>query len=256
MIDVVKIGGNVIDNDSALQQFLIDFAKMPQPKVLIHGGGKLATRMAEKLEIPTQMIDGRRITDAETLKVVTMVYAGWINKNIVAKLHALACSAIGLSGADSNIIPATRRSPQPIDYGFVGDVTPQKINTLFIKNLFQQNITPVLCAITHDEQGNLLNSNADTVASSVAIALAMHNNVRLTFCFEKKGVLFNPDDDNSVIQEITKRSYAELKQYGIITAGMIPKIDNAYKAIDTGVKEVVIKHAADINNISAGTLIK
>lgn len=256
MLDVIKIGGNIIDNDAALQQFLSDFAKLNQPKILIHGGGKLATRLSDKLEIPTQMIDGRRVTDAETIKVVTMVYAGWINKTIVAQLQALGSNSIGLSGADANCIPATRRSPIPIDFGFVGDVTPSTINASFIQNLLKQNITPVFCAITHDEKGNLLNSNADTVASSLAVAMAAHQDVRLTFCFEKKGVLFNPDDDNSVIQDITKRTYAELKQRGIVSAGMIPKIDNAYKAIDAGVKEVVIKHAADINNPNAGTIIQ
>lgn len=245
-INIVKIGGNVIDNETALAAFLQDFASLEGAKVLIHGGGKLATRMAEQLNIPTQMHEGRRITDADTLKIVTMVYAGWINKNIVAQLQRLHCNAIGLSGADANVIPAVRRAPAPIDFGFVGDVQPEQINHTFLSTLLQQDICPVCCAITHDTQGNLLNSNADTIASSLAIALSSTYDVRLVFCFEKEGVLSNPDDERSVIPEITRSSYATLKADGIITAGMLPKIDNAFKAIDAGVQEVVIKHAKNV----------
>jgi acetylglutamate kinase len=254
ILNIIKIGGNIIDNDVSLEQFLKDFSSFEGLKILVHGGGKLATQMSEQLNIPTQMHEGRRITDAETLNIVTMVYAGWINKTIVAKLQNVNCNAIGLSGADANVIPATRRSPVPVDFGFVVDIQPQQINHDFLNGLLQQNICPVCCAITHDKQGNLLNSNADTIASSLAVALSSEYDTRLIFCFEKAGVLSNPDDEHSVISEITRSKYAELKANKIITAGMLPKIDNAFNAIDAGVREVVIKHAKDLSN-NAGTKI-
>ena len=251
---IVKIGGNVIDDETALHTFLSDFALLEGSKLLVHGGGKLATRLAKELGIPTSMHEGRRITDAETLKIVTMVYAGWVNKTIVASLQNMQCNAIGLSGADASIIPATRRKPQPIDFGFVGDVHPSAINSSFLELLIAQHICPVCCAITHDGQGNLLNSNADTIASSLAIAMSTQFETHLVFCFEKSGVLSDPEDDNSVIPRITREKYQELKLNNIITAGMIPKIDNAYKAIDAGVKEVVIKHARHLKE-DIGTVI-
>lgn len=255
MINVIKIGGNVIDDEVTLASFLKDFSSIRGFKILIHGGGKLATRLSESLSIQTQMIDGRRVTDAETLKVVTMVYAGFVNKSIVAQLYANGCTALGLSGADANVIPATKRPANPIDYGFVGDVNPARINVDFIRNLIDQNITPVFSAITHDTKGQLLNSNADTVASSVATAVSHIMPTRLIFCFEKNGVLSDPNNDNSVIPEITRTSYAEYKNSGVISGGMIPKIDNAYKAIEAGVKEVIIKHASAIN-VGGGTIIR
>lgn len=255
MLNVVKIGGNVIDDEAQLAQFLKDFAAIRGCKVLIHGGGKLATKLSEALQIPTQMIDGRRVTDFETLKVVSMVYAGWINKNVVAQLQALGCNAIGLSGADGSVIPAAKRNPQPVDYGFVGDVNPALINTRFIQQLFEQGLTPVFSAITHDTHGSLLNSNADTIASSVAIAMSHFMPTRLIFCFEKSGVLSNPNDDSTAIPEITKEMYEGYKEQGVISGGMIPKVDNAFKAIDAGVKEVVIKHARAIN-AGGGTTIR
>jgi acetylglutamate kinase len=255
MINVIKIGGNVIDDEATLASFLKDFSSIRGFKILIHGGGKLATRLSESLSIPTQMIDGRRVTDAETLKVVTMVYAGFVNKSIVAQLYANGCTALGLSGADANVIPAIKRPANPIDYGFVGDVNPARINVEFIRNLIDQNITPVFSAITHDTKGQLLNSNADTVASSVAIAVSHIMPTRLIFCFEKNGVLSDPNNNNSVIPEITRTSYAEYKNSGVISGGMIPKIDNAYKAIEAGVKEVIIKHASAIN-VGGGTIIR
>jgi acetylglutamate kinase len=254
IVNIIKIGGNIIDNDVALEQFFNDFSSLEGLKILVHGGGKLATQLSEKLNIPTQMHEGRRITDVETLKIVTMVYAGWINKTIVAKLQSLNCNAIGLSGADANVIPATRRSPVPIDFGFVGDIQPQQINHQFLNCLLQQNICPVCCAITYDKQGHLLNSNADTIASSLAIALSSDYDTRLVFCFEKNGVLSNPNDENSIISEITHSKYAELKANKIITDGMLPKIDNAFKAIDAGVKEVMIKHAKNLLH-STGTRV-
>ena len=255
IVNVIKIGGNVIDNDPALTQFLCDFAALDGLKILVHGGGKLATRLAEQLNIPVQMHEGRRITNAETLKIATMVYAGWINKTIVAKLQNLNCNAMGLSGADANVIPATRLSPMPIDFGFVGDIQSEQINFSFLNMLLKQQICPVCCAITHDKQGHLLNSNADTIASSLAVSLSSEYDTRLIFCFEKNGVLSNPDDDHSVIPEITKNTYTTLKADGVITAGMIPKIDNAFKAIDAGVNEVMIKHAKNLSN-DFGTKIK
>ena len=253
MITVVKIGGNVIDNDEALERFVADFAQLPSPKILIHGGGKLATRLAEKLEIPTTMVEGRRVTDAATLDVVAMVYAGLLNKRIVAKLQREGCNALGFSGADGNMIPAVKRNPEPLDYGFVGDIEPSRINTKLLSSLLDSGVTPVFCAITHDGNGTLLNSNADSVASAVAVAAASIAETDLVFCFEKQGVLRDIDDDNSVISLITKADYPTLRSEGIISKGMIPKIDNAFRAIDEGVTSVTIKHSEQLCNTEAGT---
>ena len=256
MITVVKIGGNVIDNESALEQFVADFAQLPSPKILIHGGGKLATRLAEKLEIPTTMIEGRRVTDAATLDIVTMVYAGLINKRIVAKLQAAGCNALGFSGADGNMTPAVKRNPEPLDYGFVGDIEATKINRELLSTLLTNGITPVFCAITHDGKGSLLNSNADSVASAVAVAASSIAPTELVFCFEKQGVLRDVDDEDSVISLITKADYPTLRSEGIISKGMIPKIDNAFRAIEQGVASVTIKHSEQLNNPQSGTTIK
>jgi acetylglutamate kinase len=255
MLNIVKIGGNVADDEAQLTQFLKDFSAIRGFKILVHGGGKLATKLCDALGIPTQMIEGRRVTDAETLKVVSMVYAGWINKSIVAKLHALGCQSIGLSGADGNVIPAVRRSPVPVDYGFVGDVNLAQINTRFIQTLLEQGLAPVFSAITHDAHGLLLNSNADGVASSIAIAMSDLVPTRLVFCFEKNGVLRDPNNDATAIPEITRDLYEEYKAEGAISGGMIPKIDSAFKAITFGVKEVVIKHAKALN-AGGGTTIR
>ena len=254
-INVVKIGGNVIDNADALERFVNDFAQLPAPKILIHGGGKLATRLSEKLEIPTQMIDGRRVTDSDTLDVVTMVYAGLVNKQIVAKLQAVGCNAIGMSGADANVIPATRRSPIPIDFGFVGDIDAKKINTEFIATLLKSGVTPVFCAITHDACGSLLNSNADSVASAVAVASSAIAPTYMHFCFEKLGVMRDIDDPTSLINEIVPATYAELRESGIVNKGMIPKIDNAFRAVEAGVQSVTIKHSDNLLS-DTGTVIK
>ena len=255
-INVVKIGGNVIDNADALARFIDDFAQLPAPKILIHGGGKLATRLSEKLEIPTTMIEGRRVTDAATLDVVTMVYAGLINKQVVAKLQAEGCNALGFSGADGNMIPATKRNPEPLDYGFVGDIDATKINTQLLGTLLESGVTPIFCAITHDGNGTLLNSNADSVASAVAVAAASIAPTDLVFCFEKQGVLRDVEDDSSVISLITKADYPALRNEGIISKGMIPKIDNAFRAIESGVASVTIKHSECVANPTAGTTIK
>jgi acetylglutamate kinase len=247
MLNIVKIGGNIIDNEPALQTFLQKFCKIGESKILVHGGGRLATQMCEKLGIPQQFADGRRITCEDTLRIAAMVYAGWINKHIVALLQAGGCNALGLSGADAACIPALRRPPVPVDYGFVGDVVTKNINCEFLQTLLQQEITPVFCAITYDSNGNLLNTNADSIASSLASAMSKRDTVRLTFCFEKNGVLANPDDDNSVVPILSSATYAELKYSGSITAGMIPKIDNAFAALQAGADEVIIKHALHLD---------
>ena len=255
MIKVVKIGGNVIDNEAALERFVADFAAIEGQKVLVHGGGKLATRLAEKLEIPTTMIDGRRVTDSQTLDVVTMVYAGLVNKKVVAMLQAAGCNAIGLSGADANVIKATRRAAKPIDFGFVGDISVEGVDADFILSLTQRGVVPVFCSIMHDGAGTLLNCNADSVASAVAVALAQKAETELVFCFEKAGVMADIDNPDSVIAEIRPQSYKALLADGVVNKGMIPKIDGAFKALESGVKVVTIKHSEALTNLSSGTKI-
>lgn len=254
MIKVVKIGGNVIDNEAALERFVADFAAIEGQKVLVHGGGKLATRLAEKLEIPTTMIDGRRVTDSQTLDVVTMVYAGLVNKKVVAMLQAAGCNAIGLSGADANVIKATRRAVKPIDFGFVGDISVEGVDADFILSLTQRGVVPVFCSIMHNGAGMLLNCNADSVASAVAVALAQKAETELVFCFEKAGVMADIDNPDSVIAEIRPQSYKTLLADGVVNKGMIPKIDGAFRALECGVKVVTIKHSAQLNEDS-GTKI-
>lgn len=287
MIKVVKIGGNVVDNPVLLKEFVKDFAAMPGMKILIHGGGVMASQMQKEMGMVPKMIEGRRVTDEETLKVVTMVYAGWCNKNITALLQAEGCNAIGLTGADGNAIKARRRPPvhveslgTEVDYGFVGDVTADSVNAKFIYSLLQQGIVPVFNAINHDGEGNLLNTNADTIASSVAIAMANYkyrtprevcsrceectfcsddgrltHETELIYCFEKDGVLYDKDDDSSVIAEINKEKFAELKAEGIVADGMIPKLSNSFKAIDNGVARVIIKHARNLRSSLGTTLV-
>ena len=255
MIQVVKIGGNVIDNPAALEAFLRDFAAMHGPKILVHGGGKEATRLSEQLGVETCMIDGRRVTDAATIRIVTMVYAGLINKRIVAILQSLGCNAIGLTGADGNAIPAVRRSPEPIDYGFVGDIDPAKVNDGLIASLLDSGVVPVFCAIAHDSQGNLLNCNADSVASAVAVGASRIAPVRLVYCFEKPGVMADVNDPSSVIPLVTAESFESLKARGIVAQGMIPKIHNALRSAEAGVTEVRICQAQALNS-SAGTIIR
>ncbi len=245
-VKVFKIGGNVVDNPDALQRFIREFASIKSPKILIHGGGKEATRLSKRLDIPTQMIDGRRVTDRDTLDVVTMVYAGLINKRIVAALQAVGCNALGLTGADADCIRATKRPANPVDYGFVGDINPSDINDLYIEYVLRQDIVPVFCAITHDGHGNLLNCNADSVASSVAIATSRIAPVELIYCFERNGVLRDVDDPDSVIPIITPSIYEDLRRDNIVADGMIPKIDNAFNAINRGVESVTIKHSDNI----------
>lgn len=251
-ITVVKIGGNVIDNPEALRRFISDFVRLPGPKILVHGGGKIASRLAERLELKVRLIDGRRITDKGMLDVVTMVYAGLINKQIIAGLQAAGCNALGLTGADGNAVTARRRSPDPVDFGFVGDI--ETVNIPLLTALLTAGITPVFPAIMHDGRGSLLNCNADSVASAIACALSGTAPTELVFCFEKCGVLHDPEDESSVIGEITASSFAALKSAGIVSKGMLPKIENALQAVAQGVKSVTIKHSDNLLN-RTGTVI-
>ncbi len=252
-ITVVKIGGNVIDDATALKRFLGEFASLPGRKILVHGGGKLATRLAERLELKVRMVEGRRITDKGMLDVVTMVYAGLVNKQIVAGLQAAGCNAIGLSGADGNIVTARRRSPEPIDFGFVGDI--ERVDSDLLGRLLETELTPVFPAIMHDGCGTLLNCNADSVASAVALGAARLAPTDLVYCFEKRGVLRDPDDEQSVIAEITAESYPPLKADGTVSRGMIPKIENALKAVEQGVRSVTIRSSEGLGD-GSGTVIR
>lgn len=254
-LSIVKIGGNIVDNPEALESFLNDFKKLEGNKLLVHGGGVMASKLAKQLGIETKMVNGRRITDEETIKVVTMVYSGWINKSIVASLQKIGCNAIGLSGADANCIPSIRRSPVPIDFGFVGDPDHNKVNSSFISQLLESDIIPVFCAITHDENGSLLNTNADTIAYSVATGLSNNYNTSLYYCFEKEGVLKDINNPDSLIATMSFEECEVYKKNGIIVDGMIPKMDNSFKAIRNGVSEVIILHA---NNLLTrkGTILK
>ena len=252
-LTVIKIGGNVIDSPQSLEAFLKDFSGLEGLKILVHGGGKIATKLAGDLGIKAQLVEGRRITDEDTLRIVTMVYAGLINKNIVAILQSLSCNAIGLSGADGNLIQADKRPVRvhpsgegTIDYGFAGDLNNDSVNSGQMKRLLDAGFTPIFSAITHDGRGHLLNTNADTIASVIAVAMSGLYDVSLVYCFEKKGVLADIEDDNSVVQEINPGTYNKLKAEGIIYEGMIPKLDNAFQAIEAGVKEVFIGRSDDL----------
>ncbi|HNP23661.1 MAG TPA: acetylglutamate kinase [Panacibacter sp.] len=257
---VIKIGGNVVDDEANLSSFLQAFALVQGKKILIHGGGKIATKIADKLGVESKYINGRRITDDDTIDIVTMVYGGLLNKKIVAQLQSLQCNAIGLTGADANLIPATKRPVKDIDYGWVGDVKTNDIEKAAFSILLENNLVPVLAPLTHDGNGHILNTNADTIAAAVAVALSQAYDVRLIYCFEKKGVLENVDDENSVINLITKEKYSQLLAEKKLFAGILPKIDNAFAAIDAGVHEVLIGDAKDLlQNTTAntsGTLIK
>ena len=246
---VIKIGGNVIDNSENLYHFLKDFEKLDGFKILVHGGGKVATQVAEDLGIEARLVDGRRITDIETLRVVTMVYGGLINKNIVAQLQRFGNNAIGLTGADGNFIRAKKRPVKTIDYGFVGDIDENSINPDNISRLMEAGFTPVFCAITHDGEGQLLNTNADTIASALAVNLSSLYETTLIYCFEKRGVLQDIDDDDSLIREINPRHYEELKTQRIIHSGMLPKLDNAFTAIACGVQAVIIGKSDELGNL-------
>lgn len=247
-VTIYKIGGGIIDDAAELSKFLELLAQVPGPKLLVHGGGKGASTMMRELGIEPQLVNGRRITDAATLDIVTMFYAGKTNKQVVAELQKLGVNALGLSGADGNVIRGHKRPVKDIDYGFVGGLTPASVASSLLENLLAQGITPVLCPIIHDGQGQLLNTNADTIASAVAVALTASFRVTLHYCFEKNGVLRDVADNQSVITEINSATYAELKQQGIIADGMLPKLENAFAALHQGVDKVIIGHALNIGS--------
>ncbi|MFY7672407.1 acetylglutamate kinase [Tenacibaculum sp. MEBiC06402] len=237
-LKIIKIGGNIINNKMLLNEFLDDFAKLDSPKLLVHGGGKSASELSIKMGIQPKMINGRRITDDETLDIITMVYGGKINKNIVAQLQARNSNSVGFSGADGNSIVAIKRPVTNIDYGFAGDVI--RVNTQTMNVLLQNDVSPIFCAITHDQKGQLLNTNADTIASELAIALSKDYKVSLYYCFEKNGVLKSIEDDDSVIEHIDNQKFEQLKNKGIIHDGMLPKIQNCLQSIQKGVTTVHI----------------
>ncbi|WP_421942378.1 acetylglutamate kinase [Pedobacter sp.] len=252
-LTIVKIGGNVIDNSENLHRFLEDFTALPGNKILVHGGGKIATELSESLGIEAKMVEGRRITDIETLRIVTMVYAGLINKNMVAQLQAKGSNAIGLTGADGNVIKASKRTGTAIDYGFVGDLNEDSVSTTTLDALLKAGLLPVLCAITHDGDSQLLNTNADTIASSVAVAMSGLYDTQLVYCFEKKGVLRDVNSDDSVVREIKAEAFEGLKADGTVAGGMIPKLHNAFEAIKKGVAAVYIGKADELNELATGT---
>jgi len=252
-LTVIKVGGKIVEEKSSLNSLLTDFATIEGCKILVHGGGRSATKIAAQLGIESKMLNGRRITDAETLKVVTMVYGGLVNKNIVAGLQSRGINALGLTGADLNIIQSKKRPVKDVDYGFVGDI--ENVNVAILTELLEKDIVPVLAPLTHDGEGNILNTNADTIAGETAKALAGDFDVTLIYCFEKKGVLRDETDDNSVIPFISRSDFEEHVASGIIQGGMIPKLENAFKALEEGVLEVVITLASAINS-TEGTRLK
>ena len=253
-LTIVKVGGAVVEDEAQLQQLLKDFAAIEGAKILVHGGGRRATKIAERLGIETKMVDGRRITDAEMLEVVTMVYGGLVNKHVVAMLQAQGVDAIGLCGADGDVIRSVKRPlKNGIDFGFVGDV--KKADGDKIAHFIDKNMTPVIAPLTHDGQGNILNTNADTMASETAKAMASIYDVTLIYSFEKKGVLGNPDDEDSVIPTITRSDFERYKADGTISGGMLPKIENALAAVEAGVSQVIITLATAIDG-HHGTIIK
>jgi acetylglutamate kinase len=252
-LTIVKVGGKIVEEDESLKQLLRDFSTIAGHKLLVHGGGRSASRLAERLGIDNKMVDGRRVTDAETLKIVTMVYGGLVNKNIVAGLQSLGLNALGLTGADLNMVLSDKRPVGSIDYGFVGDV--KQVNVDLISGLIRKDVLPVLAPLTHDGKGNILNTNADTMASEAAKAFTQYFDVRLIYCFEKKGVLFDENDEDSIIPVIDQILFEQYVSQGIINKGMIPKLENALYAIHSGVKQVIISHASEIHT-GKGTIIQ
>lgn len=258
-LTIVKIGGNIIDSKEKLHSFLAMFNTVKCPKILVHGGGKVATEISSRLGIEAKMVNGRRITDLQTLEIIVMVYSG-INKSITAQLNSIGTKSIGVCGADLNMVPSTKRQKGDIDYGFVGDVVPENIPTHAWQLFLDSGICPVVAPITIDNTGQLLNTNADTIASSLAQALSKIYSVKLIYCFEKNGVLRNPSDENSVIARIDREEYLRLKEQKIISDGMIPKLDNAFDAMKQGVDKVIIGHALEMEKLTAsmhetGTLL-
>ncbi len=251
MITVIKLGGNIIDDEIQLNDFLHQLANLSGKKILVHGGGKSATALSEKLGINSEMINGRRVTNAETLKLITMVYAGWINKSVVAKLQSMQCNAIGLSGADGNLVKSQKRSPSPIDYGFVGDPIENEINADLLLNLLANGFVPVIAPVTHDGNGQLLNTNADTMASVIAAAISKKEKVQLLYCFEKNGVLKNVEDNQSFFTELKKEQTDELSAKGNIHSGMLPKLKAGFSARKNGVSRVAIGNAMALEKLAS-----
>lgn len=252
-LTLVKVGGKIVEEKETLDALLASFNSLDGLKVLVHGGGRSATKIAEQLGIETKMVNGRRITDEAMLKVVTMVYGGLVNKNIVAKLQSMGLNALGLTGADLGYMTSDKRLVKDVDYGFVGDV--KKVDSDILADLIAKGVVPVLAPLTHDGKGNLLNTNADTIAGEAAKALAKHFDVTLVFCFEKKGVLRDENDDDSVIENIGKADFEKYVADGTIQGGMIPKLENSFAAIDAGVKQVVITKADQLGK-NTGTTVK
>lgn len=253
-LTLIKVGGKIVEEPESLKKLLADFSSIPGHKVLVHGGGRSATALAAQLGIESKMVNGRRVTDEEMLKVVTMVYGGLVNKKIVAGLQALDVNALGLTGADLNYMRSEKRPVAEVDYGFVGDV--KEVDADMLANLISKGVVPVLAPLTHDKKGNLLNTNADTIAGEAAKALARYFDVTLMYCFEKKGVLANENDDDSVIEYINPATFEKLVAQGVIMGGMIPKLENSFEALKAGVKQVVITRADLIKDNNSGTTIK
>ena len=253
-ITIVKVGGKIVEEAESLKHLLTDFASIQGKKLLVHGGGRSATKLAERLGIATKMVDGRRITDDAMLEVVTMVYGGLVNKRIVAGLQSNGVNAMGMMGADMNIILSDRRPVKAVDYGWVGDV--KRVDGNAIAKLLDEGVVPVIAPLTHDGKGNILNTNADTMAGETAKALAKLFDVTLVFCFEKEGVLRDENDDNSVIPVIDREMYAELREEGIVVGGMIPKLDNSFATLKSGVREVIITKASNLCDLTRGSHLK
>lgn len=253
-ITIVKVGGKIVECPETLNKLLDDFSAIEGYKLLVHGGGRSATKVAERLGVATVMVDGRRVTDDAMLEVVTMVYGGLVNKNLVAKLQARGLNSLGITGADMNILLSDRREVTTVDYGWVGDV--KSVDGDALTKLIEVGVVPVIAPLTHDGKGNMLNTNADTMAGETAKALARYFDVTLVFCFEKSGVLKDENDDDSVIPEINIDLYGDLKAKGIVNGGMIPKLDNAFATIDAGVKEVLITKAGNLNDLTLGSHIR
>lgn len=252
-LTLIKVGGKIVEEEATLNRLLTDFSAIKGHKLLVHGGGRSATKIASQLGIESNMVNGRRITDAETLRVVTMVYGGLVNKNIVAGLQAKGVNAVGLTGADMDVIRSVKRPVKEVDYGFVGDV--ERVNAELLSDLLHKGIVPVMAPLTHDGQGHILNTNADTIAGETAKALARLFDVTLVFCFEKKGVLRDENDDNSVIPQLNRKEFDRYVQEGVIQGGMIPKLENALNALEAGVSKVIITMASAIDG-KQGTVIR
>lgn len=251
---VVKIGGNIINDEAALASFLKDFSGIKEKKILVHGGGKIATEIGEKLGIVSEYADGRRITGQSTIDLVTMVYGGLVNKKIVAQLQGMNCNAIGLTGADANCIPAVKRPVKEIDYGFVGDIDSKQLAVNSWQLLMENGLVPVVAPLTHDGKGQMLNTNADTIASVLAVALAKDFEVRLMYCFEKKGVLKDVNREDEVVPLINKEIFRQMLTEKALSEGILPKLHNAFQAVEKGVKSVLIGHAGDVVQNSGGTI--